>query len=307
MDYNILVNVKTKAPLNTNYTLKQGDYGQKFVITAEDYDVVGTTASLILRKSDGNVVERSLTLDNEAYTYKLDSQDTSQPGKVIADIKYYKSGVRDSSASFTFDITGDSIGTLVTSKTYSDALEQALASCKQAIQDIENALLAELNIYNGYDKTTAGYAADVRQLNESIVGTYAEMIKERIGNLSSLSTAAKSSLVGAINELKDKNDTVNNNLLNVISEPTLKHGTNINCKYCIKAGWCSLHIEFTTTDVFNGTLIEGIPTSSIPKHFSSPSWGGLQNAISGFTSGNTLYATITQAGTFAFNIEYPIA
>lgn len=223
MEYPILVNVKIKSVIQTHYELKQQDYGQKIIVTAEDYDINGTTARLFINKNDGTVDERIMTKENDSYTYILDSDDTSCPGKTVFDVKYYKQGVRDSSASFIFNIIPDRLGKLNESENFSDSIIQAIERCdnaiariqtqaNQAIQDVENALLTELNIYNGYDKTTAGYAADVRQLNESIVGTYAEMIKERIGNLSSLSTAAKSSLVGAINELKDKNDTVNNNL-----------------------------------------------------------------------------------------------
>lgn len=212
MAYNINLSVKQKEPIITNYEFCQNDYGQQLIIKADDYDITNSTAKLILSKADGNVIERTLTQSNGVYTYTLDAQDLSCPGKVVTDVKYYKPNERSSSARFIFNVYKDNTGTLVTSTTYSDALQQALANCQQAIADVESAILAELNIYNNYDKTSAGYAADARQLNENVAGSYAEMIKNKIGTLSSLTTTAQGNLVAAINELKSKNDTQDNSI-----------------------------------------------------------------------------------------------
>ncbi len=126
MDYNISVNVKYKNTIHTNYDFKQQDYGQKLIVTAEDYDINGTTARLFINKADGTVNERVMVKENDSYTYTLDAQDTSCPGVIVADIKYYKNGVRDSSASFIFGIIHDRFGKLIESKTLSDSLQSAL-------------------------------------------------------------------------------------------------------------------------------------------------------------------------------------
>ena len=126
MDYNILVNVKYKTVIHTNYEFKQQDYGQKIIVTSEDYDINGTTARLFINKRDGSVNERIMTRENDSYTYTLDAQDTSCSGKTVCDIKYYKNGVRDSSASFIFNIIPDRFGKLIESKDFSDSLQDAL-------------------------------------------------------------------------------------------------------------------------------------------------------------------------------------
>lgn len=137
MDYNILVNVKIKSAIQTNYEFKQQDYGQKLIVMAEDYDINGTTARLFINKNDGTVNERIMTKDNDSYTYILDADDTSSAGKTVFDVKYYKQGVRDSSASFIFNIIPDRFGNLIDSKTMSDSLQSALDRVDRTIEIVD--------------------------------------------------------------------------------------------------------------------------------------------------------------------------
>lgn len=225
MDYQIIVSPYQKNIVNTGLEFKQQDYGAALVISVDGYDTTDTTAKIVFRRSDAVIREYNISKqDDGTYKYVLSADETYSVGRVAVDLKFYKTGVRESTASFTFTVTPDKVGTTFESGTYSESIAQAVAQCTQAIDtmqsecnaaiaEVESALLDELNIYNGYDKTTAGYAADARQLNESVAGSYAEMIKNRIGVLANLTTTAKTSAVAAINELKSANDTLNNNLV----------------------------------------------------------------------------------------------
>lgn len=141
MEYNIRVSVKQKKIINTGYELFQTDYGQKLNIIADDLIVTGTTASLILSKADGTIVERTPTLKDGVYSYTLDADDTAVAGKLICNIKYYVEDTsRDSSATFLMNILQDRSGDIVDSQNYSDRIEKALKDVETAL-DTANEVL----------------------------------------------------------------------------------------------------------------------------------------------------------------------
>lgn len=264
MDYQIIVSPYQKNIVNTGLEFKQQDYGAALVISVDGYDTTDTTAKIVFRRSDAVIREYNISKqDDGTYKYVLSADETYSVGRVVVDLKFYKTGVRESTASFTFTVTPDKVGTTFASGTYSESIAQAVAQCTQAIDtmqsecnaaiaEVESALLAELNIYNGYDKTTSGYAADARQLNESVTGSYAEIVKNRIGALADLTTTAKGSTVAAINELKSANTTLNNNFDTLSDYQIIGLEASANTSFCTVAGAV---IKYGKICIINGTLV----------------------------------------------------
>lgn len=213
--YNIIVSPYQKNTVDSQFYFKQNDFGIPISITVEDYDTNGTTASIVFRRHDGVIREYNITQSSDGtYKYNLSADELRIVGKVIVDIKFYANNVRESTASFIYYVISDKISQIFESGDYSDSISKAIARCdqaitniqeqaNQAIQDVENALLAELNIYDGTDKTEVGYAADARQLNENVPGSFAESVKNRIGLLANLTTSTKGNIVAAVNELNN--------------------------------------------------------------------------------------------------------
>lgn len=232
--YNVIVSPYQKNTVDTQFYFKQNDYGIPVIITVEDYDTSGTTAKIVFRRSDGTTREYNITKSSDGtYEYKLSADELYSVGKVVVDLKFYKNNFRESTASFIIYVLQDKLGQIFDSADYSDSISRAIERCDQAvaniqaqanraIKDVENALLAELNIYNKTDMASVGYAADARQINENVPGSFAESVKNRIGLLSTLTTSAKSNIVSALNE-------VNNNLDDKISHATeVISSTNAN-------------------------------------------------------------------------------
>lgn len=211
MEYNILVSPYQKNTVDTQLYFKQNDYGITLSITVEDYDTSGTTAKIVFRRSDGVVREYNIEQSADGtYKYNLSADEIYSPGKVIVDLKFYKQGVRESTASFIYNVISDKVGETFASGDYSDSIARAIESCNQAIaniqeqanqaiEDVENALLAELNVYDGYDKTTIGFAADARQLNENVANSYAAKVKEKIDTNTNLINALNNNLTQSAN------------------------------------------------------------------------------------------------------------
>lgn len=136
-NYNIVLDTDINSPIDTNLKFTQGDKGQVLNLIVTDFDTTGTTAKIIFRKADGNVVEGSITATNGIYPYTIKGTEFECVGKVVADVKFYKDNVRISTAKFTFAVESDTINNSLTeSKAYSDTLEQ--------MQEFVDGKLAEL-------------------------------------------------------------------------------------------------------------------------------------------------------------------
>ena len=204
--YNIIVSPYQKNTVDTKFYFKQNDYGIPVSITVEDYDTSGTTAKIVFRRADEVTREYNIVKSSDGtYKYNLSADEIYYPGKVFVDLKFYKDGVRESTASFIYHVIADKVGETFASGDYSDSIARAIESCNQAIaniqeqanqaiEDVENALLAELNVYDGYDKTTIGFAADARQLNENVANSYAAKVKEKIDTNTNLINALNNNL-----------------------------------------------------------------------------------------------------------------
>lgn len=204
--YNVIVSPYQKNTVDTQFYFKQNDYGIPVIITVEDYDTSGTTAKIVFRRSDGATREYNITKSSDGtYEYKLSADELYSVGKVVVDLKFYKNNVRESTASFIIYVMQDKVGQIFDSADYSDSISRAIERCDQAvaniqvqankaIDDVENALLEELNIYDGYDKTTVGFAADARQLNENVVNSFASKVKEKIDTNTTLINALNNNL-----------------------------------------------------------------------------------------------------------------
>lgn len=292
MIYNVTVSPYQKNTVDTQLYFKQNDYGIALSIAVEDYDTSGTTAKIVFRRSDGVIREYNIVQSADGtYKYSLSADEIYSEGKVVVDLKFYKDGVRESTASFIYYVIADKTGETFASGSYSDSIAKAIEDCNnaitniqaqanQAIADVESALLAELNIYDGYDKDTVGYASDARQLNESVPGTYAEMIKKRIGTLTSLSTTEKANLVGAVNELKDGLNSVNNNLVLVEADVDTKASLETKEKRFanseLKNGWINTvdedwaRIELKQTGNLMQIYINGVTGTANTVAFTIP-------------------------------------
>ncbi|SHN04117.1 Domain of unknown function [Anaerosporobacter mobilis DSM 15930] len=205
--YNIIVSPYQKNTVDTQFYFKQNDYGIPISITVEDYETSGTTAKIVFRLNDGAIREYNITQSGDGtYKYNLSADELCSVGKVIVDLKFYKNNARESTASFIIYVMRDKVGQIFDSADYSDSISRAIERCDQAvaniqaqankaIEDVENALLAELNIYDGYDKTTVGFAADARQLNENVVNSFASKVKEKIDSNTNLINALNNNLL----------------------------------------------------------------------------------------------------------------
>lgn len=208
--YNVIVSPYQKNTVDTQFYFKQNDYGIPISITVEDYDTSGTTAKIVFRRADEVTREYNIVKSSDGtYKYNLSADEIYYPGKVFVDLKFYKDGVRESTASFIYHVITDKVGETFASGDYSDSIARAIESynqaianiqeqANQAIEDVENALLAELNIYDGYDKTTIGFAADARQLNENVVNSFASKVKEKIDSNTNLINALNNNLTAKI-------------------------------------------------------------------------------------------------------------
>ena len=220
--YNIIVSPYQKNTVDTQFYFKQNDYGIPISITVEDYDTSGTTAKIVFRRADEVTREYNIVKSSDGtYKYNLSADEIYYPGKVFVDLKFYKDGVRESTASFIYHVITDKVGETFASGDYSDSIARAIESCNQAIaniqeqanqaiEDVENALLAELNVYDGYDKTTIGFAADARQLNENVANSYAAKVKEKIDTNTDSINAVNNNLndmfLGNVLIIKPEND-----------------------------------------------------------------------------------------------------
>lgn len=166
-EYEIVVNGDISDPVETNISLRQGDYGIVFYITVENMNTVGAVAHIVFRKSDGNFIETVVNSSNNKYRYTLTGMETQSPGKVVADIKFYREGQRISTASFLFNIVVDTLNTAVISGSYSDSMEEMIKAVKQKVEILINSMQIEINNMKGEINKAQTY---VNNLNALING-----------------------------------------------------------------------------------------------------------------------------------------
>ena len=143
-EYNIRLNPNCATAVHTGLKFKAGDKGITFKITVDELDTAGTTAKIVFLRANGTSVEKDITEADGVFNYKTLGNEFAIPGKTVADVKFYAADDRVSTASFVFDVCGDTMDGLgAGTGGYSDRLEQlveeAEAAGQQAVSAAETA------------------------------------------------------------------------------------------------------------------------------------------------------------------------
>ena len=151
-EYFIRLNPNNSTPVKTGYTFKTGDKGAQLKITVEGLDYSSTTAKIVFKRSNGTSVERSIAAANNVYVHTIQGTELAVPGIVVADVKFYQSSNRVSTASFIFMVIDDTMDGLGTGTAgYSDTLAYYQQEMLAAIANLQaqsaayNASLASFN------------------------------------------------------------------------------------------------------------------------------------------------------------------
>lgn len=139
MEYGIIVSPYQRNIVDTHLAFKQQDHGQVLCITVDNYDTTDMTAKIVFRRCDGVNREYDITQIDGVYRYTLSADDTYSAGKVVVDLKFYKAGVRESTASFIYEVIADETAEHFGSGDYSDSLQQVLEQCQDIIEQFQQA------------------------------------------------------------------------------------------------------------------------------------------------------------------------
>lgn len=140
-EYNIRLNPNCAAAVHTGLKFKSGDKGIKFVIALDELDVSGATAKIVFLRSNGTSVESDITGTNGVFTYKTLGNEFAIPGKTVADIKFYATDERVSTASFIFEVSADTMDGLgAGTGGYSDRLEQLVSEAEKVEAEMKKSL-----------------------------------------------------------------------------------------------------------------------------------------------------------------------
>lgn len=138
-EYNIRLNPNCAAAVHTGLKFKAGDKGIEFKIAVDELDTIGTTAKIVFLRANGTSVESDIAGTNGVYTYKTLGNEFAVPGKTVADVKFYAADARVSTASFVFEVSGDTMDGLgAGAGGYSDRLEQLATEAEDAMKNAEN-------------------------------------------------------------------------------------------------------------------------------------------------------------------------
>lgn len=222
--YDIILNMSKENPVFTGIALCQGDSGQTFNLHVTDFDTSGTTASIIFKKPDNNVVQATINAVNGVYSYTLRGSELSAVGKVVADIKFYDtSSQRISSTSFVLEVVADTLNpTAVESSSEFDALVRASNRALAAAEAAEGIVLQAI------PTATENILGGVMSGGDVTVNSDGTMSVETIGDISEepvtfseaetdteLTSGSKLSILLGI--IKKKFNVVNNNLTKAIN------------------------------------------------------------------------------------------
>lgn len=139
-EYNIRLNPNCASVVHTGLKFKSGDKGIVFKIAVDELDTTGTTAKIVFQRANGTSVESDITGTDNVYTYTTLGNEFAVPGKTVADVKFYVSGKRESTASFVFEVCGDTMAGLGAGTAgYSDRLEQLVTEAEEAGELTERA------------------------------------------------------------------------------------------------------------------------------------------------------------------------
>lgn len=217
--YDIILNMSKENPVFTGITLCQGDSGQTFNLHVTDFDTNGTTASIIFKKPDNNVVQATISAVNGVYSYTLRGSELSSVGKLVADVKFYDtSNQRISSTSFVLEVVADTLNpTAVESSSEFDALVRASNRALVAAEAAEGIVLQAI------PTATENILGGVMSGGDVTVNSDGTMSVETIGDISEepvtfseaetdteLTSGSKLSILLGI--IKKKFNVVNNNL-----------------------------------------------------------------------------------------------
>lgn len=138
-EYNIRLNPNCAAAVHTGLKFKAGDKGITFRIAVDELDTTGTTAKIVFLRANGTSVESDIPGADGVYTYKTLGNEFAVPGKTVADVKFYAADARVSTASFVFEVSGDTMDGLgAGAGGYSDRLEQLATEAEDAMKNAEN-------------------------------------------------------------------------------------------------------------------------------------------------------------------------
>lgn len=162
--YDVILDLKMRDMISTNYRLCQGDHGHtvfKIRIFDGSKEIENTNdAKIVFFKADGNIVTGNLQKDRFGYLYRFIGNELECPGAVIADVKIKDSSSRTSTSRFCFEcVTDTENGDMIDSGSYITELEK-LRQEAQGVVDKINKILEEGN-FKG-DKGDTGKAATIQ-------------------------------------------------------------------------------------------------------------------------------------------------
>lgn len=217
--YDIILNTDKDEPVFTGISLCQGDSGQTLNIRISDFDTTNTTASIVFKKDDGNVVHAEVSATNGIYKYVIRGTELQKVGKVVADIKFYDSQKhRISSSSFVFHVTSDTMNaSAIESGTYSDVIDRALTefnnridtNLEQAESTIDTSLQDKQNQINNFvsdaqstiDKTVNNLSEQTSNqiaIGNELLGSFELESDAAIDRVNKASEAAEGIVLGAV-------------------------------------------------------------------------------------------------------------
>ena len=236
--YSITLYISTASPGNVVFDAVQGDTGRKIQATILNDDGTafspgtGTTAEYWSVKSDKNGTQHSATISGNVVIVQLTVQDLAVPGRTYAAIVLKNGDTILAAMPFWFMVVPIPVGNDIESTSEYQMIEEATEAAEEAAENANNAAehgpqISESNQHwMIWDNDTSQYvdtgvpatgAEGVVLYSAAQTLTTEQKAQARsnigagaaadIGTLSSLTTADKTDLVAAINEVDGHADT----------------------------------------------------------------------------------------------------
>lgn len=194
-------------------------------------DLTSQSVDLILKKSDGKLIEKTITsVSNGVITATLDAQATNVAGIIQGEVQIYTSDTLSSTNTFTFNVDSsladdvleasqDDIEVLADLKNTITAGNAAIDKYKENVEAIASSAdaveaLADIKLYidtNLADLQQANAKATTNITNETTQNTQA------IKNISDLG-AANNTAQSNVSSLNSKNSTASSNITNLTTQ-----------------------------------------------------------------------------------------
>lgn len=154
MKYTVKLNMKDTGIINSGIRMKQGDRGMILLFkiyygNSEIYNA-GEIPNVVFRRPDGSSVVGTATANGQQYQYKLEGNELEIAGKLICDVKFEMSSMRESTASFSLECVSDTVSN---TSQGADIYVNDLAALKKDIQKVADGIVDSAK--------TAQYNADL--------------------------------------------------------------------------------------------------------------------------------------------------